>query len=952
MIHINFAMTTLLNGICQGTILAAVMWILLKLLPRLNSTTRFTVLWLTLLAVVALPAGLVSPSAPIPGAQPDSLSMATTNPPGATTFAPIEIRYSELRAAANPESHPASIPESNRESVSQRRSESALRNAASRTSSAVMQAVEHPLIRIRSGKVLAAIEILWALLSLVMLARLAGGYRELRRLKSGVTPAPERWQLRLRRLCANNGVRRQTRLLISTQVAGPVSLGFLDPAILIPRAFLDTLSDAELDHIVMHELAHLRRRDDWTNLAQRFIEAALPIQPAVYWLSNRMSLEREMACDDWVIAATGTAKPYAASLTKVAELSQFGPAGILAASAAGNQSQLLRRVHHMLDRTRNAAPRLVVGPLVAAVAAIVGLIYLGARAPQMVAFAQNPANENSQQELSVTRAPQAPHSLQAPEAPIAALNSPAPLASYASPAAQASTSPLAPPAPLAPSAPRAAMAPLAPLAPVVSQQSGETHVEFITRNGWTSLKVRIDGAIEFTDDDHDVKSLSPNGHFTLEEGSWLSGRGYDVKADASGNLTKTYSVGRTSKPWDDEGRAWLGRLLPQVIRNTGMGAGPRVVRILRQGGPPAVIAEIGLIHSDGSRRIYLEQLFSQATLNAQQLKDSAKLIREISSDGDKAQVVIAVDEQYFNGDLRPYLFEAAESIHSDGDKRRVLSDIVKKDAGNNESLVRVARAATHISSDGDKAEVLIAMVEPYRASDELHMVYFEAVNSISSDGDHARVLSKMLERHGDDSDTLARVLRSAEKISSDGDKARVLREAVSSYRDDQATRKAFFDAANSISSDGDHQQVLVALIHRQGIGADTLGGIANSAQRISSDGDKAHVLVDLAGANVEPARDAFFAAADSIHSDGDRSHVLTTLLDKPGTTSAMAVGAIQSAIGISSEGDRARVLLDAANRYSNDPAVNAALRKAVESLHSDGEYRAVMSEIERHRGSI
>ena len=827
-----------------------------------------------------------------------------------------------------------------------------------------MEAVAHPLIRIRSGKVLAAIEILWALLSLVMLARLAAGYRELRRLKSGARPASDRWELRLRRLCAINGVRRQTRLLISSQIAGPVSLGFFDPAILIPRAFLDTLLDAELDHIVMHELAHLLRRDDWTNLAQRLIEAVLPIQPAVYWLGHRMSLEREMACDDWVIAATGTAKPYAASLTKVAELSQFGPAGILAAGAAGNRSELLRRVHHMLDRTRNAAPKLVLGPLVAAVAAVAGLIYLGARAPQMVAFAQNPTNENSRQELTVPKAPKAPNSLHAPVAPIAALGSGMPLAVHASltpiglltasasPAAQGPTSPLAPPAPLAPSSPLSPMAPQAPLAAVASQQSGETHMEFRTQNGWTSLKVKIDGAIEFTDDDHDVKSLSPNGRFTLEEGGWLYGRGYDVRADATGNLTKSYSVGRTSKPLDDEGRAWLGRLLPQVIRDTGIAAGPRVTRILRQGGPPAVIAEIGLIHSDGSKRIYLEQLFSQATLNTEQLKDCSKLIQGISSDGDKAQVLITVDEKYFTGDLRPYLFDAAQSISSDGDKRRVLSDIVKKDAGNTESLVRAARAAKHISSDGDKAEVLVEIADPYRANDELHMVYFEAVNSISSDGDHARVLSKLLQAHGDDSDALARVLRSAEKISSDGDKARVLREAVSSYRDDQALRKAFFDAANSISSDGDHQQVLVTLAHRQGIGTDTLGGIANSAQRISSDGDKAHVLVDLAGANIEPARDAFFAAADSIHSDGDRSRVLTALLDKPGTSSAMAIGAIQSAIGISSEGDKARVLLDAANRYSNDPGVNAALRKAVESLHSDGEYRAVMSEIQRHRGSI
>jgi beta-lactamase regulating signal transducer with metallopeptidase domain len=822
----------------------------------------------------------------------------------------------------------------------------------------VTEPLEHPLIRIRSGKVLAAIEILWVLLSLMMLARLAAGYLGLRRLKSGAAPAPEYWQLRLRRLCAINGVRRQTRLLISSHVAGPMSLGFLDPAILIPRAFLDTLSDSELDHIVMHELAHLRRRDDWTNLAQRLIEAVLPIQPTLYWLSHRMALEREMACDDWVIAATGTAKPYAASLTKVAELSQFGAAGILAAGAAGSRSQLLQRVHHMLDRTRNGAPKLVLRPLVAAVAAVVGLIYLGARAPQMIAFAQNPANENSQQELTAPTAPQAQHAREIPVVPIAALTSRASLASHASltpitvltpsasPAAQAATSPLAPPAPLAPGAP------LAGMAPVASEQSGETHMESTTQNGWTSLKVKIDGAIEFTDDDRDVKSLSPNGHFRLEEGSWLSGRGYDVKADETGNLAKTYSVGRTSKPLDDEGHRWLGRLLPQVIRDTGIGAGPRVARILRHGGPPAVLAEIGLIHSDGSRRIYLEQLFSQATLNTEQLKDSAKLIRGISSDGDKAQVVITVDEKYFSGDLRPYLFAAAESINSDGDKRRVLSDIIKKDAGNTESLVRAARSARHISSDGDKAEVLVEMADPYRASDELHMVYFEAVNSISSDGDRARVLSKLLEKHGDDRDTLARILRSAEKVSSDGDKARVLREAVSSYSDDQAVRKAFFDAANSISSDGDHQQVLVTLVRRQGIGTETLGGVANSAQRISSDGDKARVLVDLAATNVEPVRDAFFAAADSIHSDGDRSRVLTAILDKPGTSSAMAIAAIQSTTGISSDGDMARVLLDAANRYSNDPAVNAALRKAVESLHSDGEYRTVMSEIARHRGSI
>lgn len=489
------------------------------------------------------------------------------------------------------------------------------------------------------------------------------------------------------------------------------------------------------------------------------------------------------------------------------------------------------------------------------------------------------------------------------------------------------------------------MAPLAPMAPVGAQQSGETHMEMTTHDGLSSLSVKLDGAIEFTDDDHDVKSLSPGGHFRMEEGGWLSGRVYDVKADSAGNLTRTYSVGSSVKPLDSDGEAWLGHLLPQIIRDTGIGAGPRVARILRQGGAQAVVNEIGLIHSDGSKRIYLEQLFLQANLNTEQLRDTAKLIRGIGSDGDKAQVLVDEDDKYFTGDLRPNLFEAVESIHSDGDKRRVLSDIVKKDAGNDDTFLSAARAAKHISSDGDKAEVLIGMASSYRDKGGLGMAYFEAVQSISSDGDHARVLLTMLAAHGDDRDTLTRVLRSVGKISSDGDKARVLEEAVGRYSDDQFVGKAFIDAANSISSDGDHRQVLVALVHRRGIDAATVDEIAKSAQRISSDGDKAHVLVELVEANVEPVRGDFFAATDTIASDGDHSRVLLALLDKSGTSSAMAIAAIQSATRISSDGDKGRVLIDAAHRYSRDPQVDAALRKAVESVHSDGVYRSVMSEI-------
>jgi beta-lactamase regulating signal transducer with metallopeptidase domain len=891
MTHVNPMMTTLLNGIWQGTFVAAAMGLLLKLLPRLNPTTRFTVLWVTLIAVVVLPLAPLTTGF-TPFAQTDSPAIAAASRPTSAAPAPVntqEPRFSLQDVPASPVTHRGAIPISDVQPASEHASQSLPPENATARSASLSAVVDHPMIRIDSGKYLAAFAIVWALLSLTMLARLGIGFRKLRGLKADALPAPPQWQLQLTRLRRINGIRRQTQLLVSDRIAAPMSLGFVHAAILISRTLLNTLSNAELEHVVLHELAHLRRWDDWTNLAQKLTAAILPIQPAVYWIGHRMSIEREMACDDWVIAATGRAKPYAASLTKVAELTQWRRADILAAGATGNRSQLFTRVHNMLNETRNAAPKLALAPLVAAIAAAGTLIYVCARAPQMIAFAQTSADENSRLE------PLPPTLPQAPRAPVAIPSSVAP-ALPARPVQISALAPMtpamAPPAALPPNAP---LAPESPLAPTGAQQAGETHMEMTNRNGFTSLSVKIDGAIEFTDDDHDVKSLSPGGHFRMEERTGFSGHAYDVKADAAGILTKAWSVDGSAKPLDSDGRAWLDRMLPQMIRESGIGAGPRVARILRQGGPQAVITEIGLIHGDGSKRIYLEQLFTQATLSTAQLKDAAELIRKISSDGDKAQVLLAVDQKYLTGDLRSFLFEAGESISSDGDKRRVVSDIVKKDAGSVDTLVSAARAAKHISSDGDKAEVLIEMAGPYRPAGGLDVAYFEAVKSVSSDGDHARVLSAILAAHGDDRDTLARVLESAEKIASDGDKARVLKESVSRYSEDDLVRKAFFDAANSVSSDGDHQQVLVTLAHRPGISTATLDGIAKSAQRISSDGDKARVLMELAGTNLEPVRDDFFSAANSISSSGDHSQVLVTLLDKPGTSSTMANRANASA---------------------------------------------------------
>jgi beta-lactamase regulating signal transducer with metallopeptidase domain len=231
---------------------------------------------------------------------------------------------------------------------------------------------------------------LWASFSAILLSRLALGYLAIRRLKRRAEPAPDAWQTRLKMLAARTNVRRPSRLLVSDEVSAPMALGFFTPAIIIPRSLPRQMSRADFDHIALHELAHLRRYDDWTNLVQRFIEAVFPIQPALFWIGRQLTLEREAACDDWVVSVAGAPKTYAASLTRVAELTLWARGAILASGVAGHPSQLYRRVQRLLDKTRNPAPRISTPTLALALIAVIFLVVGALNAPQVFALADQP----------------------------------------------------------------------------------------------------------------------------------------------------------------------------------------------------------------------------------------------------------------------------------------------------------------------------------------------------------------------------------------------------------------------------------------------------------------------------------------------------------------------------------------------------------------------------------
>lgn len=181
----------------------------------------------------------------------------------------------------------------------------------------------------------------------VMLFYLRGitGWMAARRLRrSGVCCAADVWQARLTRLKQRLQVTRPVMLLESCLAEVPVVVGYMRPMILMPVGLLAGLPVAQVEAILLHELAHIRRYDYVVNLMQVFVEGLLFYHPAVWWISGVMRAERENCCDDLVVSVTGGALEYAEALTALE--TRRGPREVLAATG-GN---LMNRIQRLLGR--------------------------------------------------------------------------------------------------------------------------------------------------------------------------------------------------------------------------------------------------------------------------------------------------------------------------------------------------------------------------------------------------------------------------------------------------------------------------------------------------------------------------------------------------------------------------------------------------------------------------
>ncbi|MGD1107087.1 MAG: M56 family metallopeptidase [Terracidiphilus sp.] len=242
----------------------------------------------------------------------------------------------------------------------------------------------------RWGFVIAA---LWLAASIFRAAELVFQSLRLRRLWKAATPVETEGNLRTLLVAASPA--QPIEICTTRDLDRPSVIGFLAPRILIPEWLFSRLTPGELEQVVLHEAEHLRRRDDWTNLLQKFLLVLFPLNPSLAWMERQLCREREMACDEGVVRRTQAPRAYAACLTALAErgLQQrelLRRAQALSLGAFERRPELVHRVHSILRRKQALHP-LAAGALVSVLGCglVVGSVEL-ARSPQLVAFVAAP----------------------------------------------------------------------------------------------------------------------------------------------------------------------------------------------------------------------------------------------------------------------------------------------------------------------------------------------------------------------------------------------------------------------------------------------------------------------------------------------------------------------------------------------------------------------------------
>lgn len=200
--------------------------------------------------------------------------------------------------------------------------------------------------------------LVWCLGLIVLCAKHVQDWRWSQRLvRNNVSALPTHWQVQFEQWQDKLGLSRPVKFLLSMQVDVPCVAAYFKPVVLLPASLLLGMSPQQIEAIVLHELAHIRRHDVALATLQALIRALYFFNPFVLWLSRQVDIEREHACDDMAVRACSQPADYASSLLHFAEMqSHFDSSTRLAiVGKIGNQNMFKHRIQRLFTAKKPVA---------------------------------------------------------------------------------------------------------------------------------------------------------------------------------------------------------------------------------------------------------------------------------------------------------------------------------------------------------------------------------------------------------------------------------------------------------------------------------------------------------------------------------------------------------------------------------------------------------------------
>jgi beta-lactamase regulating signal transducer with metallopeptidase domain len=197
--------------------------------------------------------------------------------------------------------------------------------------------------QLRAEAALPAVVVIWALGVVFLSLRLLSGLIAIELLARRTSELPAAVMAAASRLSDRLGIKVAVRFARSAAIEVPTVIGWLRPVVLVPASALTGLTPAQLETLLAHELAHIRRYDYFVNLLQSVVETALFYHPGVWWISKQIRAERENCCDDIVVDLYDDPLLYARALADLEALRAL-PAGVALAATGGSLRERVLRL--------------------------------------------------------------------------------------------------------------------------------------------------------------------------------------------------------------------------------------------------------------------------------------------------------------------------------------------------------------------------------------------------------------------------------------------------------------------------------------------------------------------------------------------------------------------------------------------------------------------------------